>query len=47
MGEGVETQDQNDFLAEHGCELGQVYLVSKPGSAAAIGDFLSQRAKAF
>lgn len=30
LAEGVETQDQLDFLREHGCEEIQGYIVSKP-----------------
>ena len=30
VAEGVETQEQYDFLAEHGCDLVQGYLIDKP-----------------
>jgi len=30
VAEGVETQEQYNFLAEHKCDLIQGYLVSKP-----------------
>lgn len=30
MAEGVEAQDQYDFLAEHSCDLVQGYLINKP-----------------
>jgi EAL domain-containing protein (putative c-di-GMP-specific phosphodiesterase class I) len=33
LAEGVETQEQNDFLAEAGCQIIQGYLYSKPVSA--------------
>ena len=36
VAEGIETQEQNDYLAHAGCHLGQGYLVAKPMSAAAI-----------
>ncbi|MDV7341398.1 EAL domain-containing protein [Terasakiella sp. A23] len=30
VGEGIEAKDQNDFLLEKGCELGQGYYYSRP-----------------
>jgi diguanylate cyclase (GGDEF)-like protein/PAS domain S-box-containing protein len=30
LAEGIETEAQRDFLAEHGCTLGQGYLYSRP-----------------
>ena len=30
LAEGIETQEQLDFLLEHGCELGQGYLLGRP-----------------
>jgi len=41
VGEGVETEAQNDLLAELGCELGQGYLVAKPMDAKSIPGFAS------
>jgi diguanylate cyclase (GGDEF)-like protein len=39
--EGVEQQEQLDFLREHGCDLAQGYLFSPPLSGAEITDYLS------
>lgn len=36
IAEGVETAQQRDFLANHGCQLYQGYYFSKPISAAAL-----------
>ena len=33
IAEGVETEEQYRFLTEHGCEVIQGYLISKPLSA--------------
>ena len=30
IAEGIETQEQYDFLRDHGCEFGQGYLMSRP-----------------
>lgn len=43
VAEGVETQEQYDFLAEHKCDLVQGYLISKPLSE---DDFLKTYATA-
>jgi len=32
LAEGIERQDQEDYLAKHGCEQGQGYLYAKPMS---------------
>jgi EAL domain-containing protein (putative c-di-GMP-specific phosphodiesterase class I) len=34
LAEGIETEAQRDFLADHGCRLGQGYLYSRPVPAA-------------
>jgi diguanylate cyclase (GGDEF)-like protein/PAS domain S-box-containing protein len=41
--EGVETQAQLDFLREHGCELYQGYIFSKPLPASEIINKLSRK----
>ncbi|QEY15269.1 EAL domain-containing protein [Cellvibrio sp. KY-GH-1] len=33
VAEGVETQEQNEFLLHHGCDFGQGYLYGKPQQA--------------
>lgn len=39
VAEGIETQEQADFLREHGCDLGQGYLFSRPINFAALMEF--------
>ena len=39
VAEGIETQAQADFLREHGCDLGQGYLFSRPINFAALMEF--------
>ncbi len=34
VAEGVETEEQRDFLSEHGCPLFQGYYFSRPQPAA-------------
>ena len=43
IAEGVETQEQIDFLCEQGCEQIQGYWLSKPLSAEALTAFVQQR----
>ena len=40
LAEGIETDDQLNFLVEHGCPLGQGYLFSRPVPAAEIASFV-------
>lgn len=40
VAEGVENQQQEDFLRLHGCQLGQGYLFSRPVSAETISNML-------
>jgi len=46
VSEGVETQEQYDFLAEHQCDLVQGYLISKPLSEKAFeGEYVALKAE--
>lgn len=42
VAEGVESQDQLDFLSEHGCDIAQGYFVYKPYPLAILLSWLSQ-----
>ena len=42
IAEGVETLEQRDWLIEHGCEIMQGFLVSRPLSAEVTGRFPQQ-----
>ncbi|WP_234400134.1 putative bifunctional diguanylate cyclase/phosphodiesterase [Shewanella marina] len=44
VAEGIECQQQMDFLIQHGCEFGQGYLFSRPVPAAEFTQLLSQQA---
>ncbi len=44
VAEGVETEDQRDFLARHGCEVFQGYLYCEPLTIARLEAFLDARA---
>ncbi|MES2257740.1 MAG: EAL domain-containing protein [Pseudomonadota bacterium] len=43
LAEGVETQQQLDFIAEAGCQAYQGYLYSRPLPLAALGAFIDAR----
>jgi diguanylate cyclase (GGDEF)-like protein len=42
IAEGIETQEQYDFLRDHGCEFGQGYLMSRPQPAGALAAMLGR-----
>ena len=42
VAEGVETQDQHRFLLQHGCDMVQGYLLSRPLDAADCLRFLQE-----
>jgi len=41
VAEGIETQEQNDFLRANGCDKSQGYLYGRPCPAAQIGQMLA------
>ncbi|HIP20970.1 MAG TPA: EAL domain-containing protein, partial [Sulfurimonas sp.] len=40
VGEGIQTQEQEEFLAQEGCEIGQGYYFSKPLSKSECIEFI-------
>ncbi|MDP3521781.1 MAG: EAL domain-containing protein, partial [Hydrogenophaga sp.] len=42
VAEGVETEDQRDFLLSHGCDRLQGYLIARPMGADAFADWWRQ-----
>lgn len=46
IAEGIETQEQFDFLSRHGCGFGQGYLMSRPVAADAIERMLDRPLRA-
>lgn len=45
IAEGIETQEQLDFLIEHECSQGQGYYLSKPLSTEEMGVFMKEQYK--
>jgi EAL domain-containing protein (putative c-di-GMP-specific phosphodiesterase class I) len=45
IAEGVEEEEQLDFLVEQGCDLIQGFLISRPVPAEMIGPFLESRSQ--
>jgi len=43
IAEGVETEEQRDFLREHGCDEVQGYLYARPMPADEVGELLRER----
>jgi sensor c-di-GMP phosphodiesterase-like protein len=41
VAEGIEKQEQADWLREHGCMIGQGYLLARPMPLAALQEMLS------
>jgi EAL domain-containing protein (putative c-di-GMP-specific phosphodiesterase class I) len=40
LAEGVETQAERDAAQDCGCDLGQGYLIARPGPTAALMDYI-------
>jgi EAL domain-containing protein (putative c-di-GMP-specific phosphodiesterase class I) len=43
VAEGIETEEQLDFLVANGCGLGQGFLLGRPAPAAEVTRFLADR----
>jgi len=42
VAEGIETQEQHDFLRAHGCDKSQGYLYGRPCPATQLGQMLGR-----
>jgi EAL domain-containing protein (putative c-di-GMP-specific phosphodiesterase class I) len=40
VGEGIENQDDWDFLAQLGCDVGQGHFIARPMPAASVVDWM-------
>ena len=45
IAEGIETEEQFEFLRTHGCDKGQGYIISRPISVAAIQEIIFNKDK--
>ena len=45
IAEGIETEEQYEFLRSHGCDKGQGYIISRPISVAAIQEIIFNKDK--
>jgi len=43
VAEGIETQEQEEFLKENGCDIGQGYYFAKPMSEDGLIEFLKSK----
>ena len=45
VAEGVETQEQVDFLKEQGCDIAQGFFYAKPMNVVEFEDFVNKKLK--